>query len=203
MSLAVVIVSCDRYSWFWPTWYHYFIKNFGFKYPVYLINESTPCDFDGVTQILSPVPGVNYWTKMLREAVKLIPEDDLLIMMDDFVIHKRPNIERIYKTYSSVWADALRIMAHPNKWCKIRYVTSKYEMRFYRLTASSAYKVSFSPNIWRRDYLLKCIARDESPWACELGDGVAGELWYVNVPGWYSPVIHNGNLTPEGKKLKI
>ena len=176
MSLAVVIVSCDRYSWFWPTWYHYFSKNFGFDYPVYLINESIPCDFDGVTQILSPVPGVNYWTKMLREAVKLIPEDDLLIMMDDFVIHKPIRIPRLYNAFTVLGMDSLRIMAHPNKWCKIRYVTSKYEMCFYRLTASSAYKVSFSPNIWSKDYLLRCIEEDMTPWACELGDGVAGEL---------------------------
>jgi len=203
MSLAVVIASCDRYSWFWPTWYHYFSKNFGFEYPVYLINESTPCNLDGVTQILSPVSGVEYWTKMLREAIKQIPEDDLFVLMDDFVIKEYIDIGFLYKTFKSLGMDSLRIMAVKNKWSRLTFRTSRKDVKFYSLDEDSDYSVSFSPNIWRKAFLLDCIKEDMNPWTCELSLKVKGDIWHTEILGWYAPVLHNGVLTKEGEKLKI
>lgn len=197
--LAVVIVSCDRYSWFWPTWYKYFDKNFGFFYPVYLINESKPADMYGVTQILSPVEGVHEWTKMLRNAINQIPSDEFLILMDDFLIVRdmRFEIDVFYEYFGITQADALRVMADKNKHCKL--LSTEWD-DVSELTSDSEYRTSFSPNFWQRAYLEQCIAVDESPWDCELNRNIPGKVVYMEYPGWYVPALWNGVVLPNAKK---
>ena len=201
-NLAVVIVSCDRNAWLWSAWYHYFAKNFGFKYPVYLLNETQLINFPDVTQILVDIPEINLWTKRLRESVAQIPEDDLFIMMDDFLIKKRIPFADMYDTFKAVGCDSLRIMPDPDKLCK-RVPVDLYGA-MYELTEDSDYKISYSPNIWKKSFLLRCIQKDESPWVSEVhgSQRVRGAyLLSTTVTDWYIGAVRRGKLIEEGKQL--
>jgi len=206
MSLAIVIVSCDKYSWLWDAWYHYF-QTLHLDVPVYFINESTELGIDGITQIKVPSEGVDEWTKMVREGVEQIPEKHLFILLEDFFIQEDITglIESAYDIFMDVGADALRIMAEKNRHC----TESLTDLRVggysvSELTDKSAYKISFSPNIWKKSFLLRCLAVDESPWDAEINGSkrVRGAyLLSMEIIGWYAGVMHKGKLTPDGKRL--
>ena len=201
-SLAVVIVSCDRYSWFRPHWYHYFNKNFGWDYPVYMIAENRAEPMENVTMIQKPMPSVSFWTKMVREAVKEIPEDHLFIMMDDFLILKdiKAELRDLYDTFCQVGADSLRIMPDMNDGCKVRPT----DIGVNELLPDSTYLISFSPNIWKKSFLLKCISKDESPWDAEIRGSMrvkGGYILSTCIQDWYIGALRKGVISNRAKQL--
>ena len=202
MSLAVVIVSCDKNAWLWSAWYHYFSKNFGFDYPVYLISETVECDLKGVESICINIPTINRWTEKLCLAIECIPEQHLFIMMDDFFIKRPIEFKDYYDTFRTTGCDSLRIMPGPNNLC--RESPTDLAGDYQELREDSAYKISFSPNIWKRSFLKKCIAVNESPWTCEVHGSLRIRNAYLLSAvedDWYVGVIRKGKLIPEGKQL--
>ena len=203
-NLAVVIVSCDAYSWFWTYWYYYFAKNFGFDYPVYLLSETRSISLDNVTVINSEIRNVSHWTKRLRESVAQIPYDNLFVMCDDFLIKAdiTEQFTELYDTFKSVGADSLRIMADRCVGCIMQPTDLADDIE--ELMEDSPYKISYSPNIWKKSFLLKCIQEDESPWTNEIQGSMRVRRAYllsIDIPGWYVGAIRRGQLIPEGKQL--
>lgn len=207
-DLAIVIVSCDRNAWIWPAWHHYFAKNFGFASPVYLISETTECKLDNVQSICINIPNVNLWTKKLREAIKLIPEQNLFIMMDDFLIKRDVTsiIMSGYDLFKQSGCDSIRFMPGPNVHCKERHTVLDigWQTEVMELADDSEYKISWSPNIWKRSFLNRCIAVDESPWTNEIHGSQRVHKAYllsVRLDSWYHGAVRRGQPTPEGKQL--
>ena len=204
-ALAIVIVSCDTHEFIWKPWYHYFAKNFGFDYPVYLLTETKQPELDGVTVINVNIPDINKWTRKLRESLKQIPYKHLFVMMDDFLILKRIDIAGVYEQFKNTGADAFRIMDGPNKHCR-EYLTdlTVEGNSVYELLNDSDYLVSFSPNIWKRNFLISAIQVDESPWSCELSGRWRGRRLYVLsmvVDGWFCGAVRRGRLTGRGQQI--
>ena len=201
-NLAVVIVSCDRYSWFRKYWYHYFNLNFGWEYPVYMIVEEKADPIEGVTMIQKPMEAVSKWTKMVREAVAEIPEDNLFIMMDDFLIVKRitDRFADLYDLFKQVDADALRIMAVRGNNCRTRPT----DFGLDELLPGSPYLISYSPNFWKKSFLLKCIQEDETPWKSEVdGSGRVRDAYILSttINGWYQGGLQKGKVMAQAKHL--
>ena len=206
-NLAIVIVSCDRYSWFRPHWYHYFAKNFGFDYPVYILVEKRADPIDNVKLISSKIINVNKWTLRLREGLKQIPEENVFVLMEDFLITKdiTEQFKKIYDLFIDTVADAFRIMAVPNKHCKL--IPTDYSIDGVDVSAlrpDSDYLISFSPNIWKKSFLLKHLDIVESPWDIEIKGSkrvVGANLLIIEIPGWYVGALSKGKLSPQGKRL--
>ena len=96
MALAVVINTTDKYSHIWDAWYYHFKKHWRHDLPIYFLNEEKdiPHPF---TQIKVNVQGKKLWTRKLRESIKQIPEDNLLVMLEDlFLINYQENLHYIY-----------------------------------------------------------------------------------------------------------
>ena len=60
----------------------------------------------------------------------------------------------------------------------------------YMLNRDSQYLISFSPNIYKKEFLLKVLARDESPWACEIEGTrrirkIRPMVYAQHINGWY------------------
>ena len=201
-DLAVVIVTCDKYSWIWDTWYHYFDWNL--DVPIYFINETEDCNLP-VKQIKVGPHSVNRWTKMVREGVKQIPEKHLFLMTEDILFNR--NIDDLFVLLYDVFlkynAEALHIRHKPtiSDIFNIRdIVQGKYVKQ---LTQRSKYLVSFAPNIWDKEYLMMCLKRNQNPWKCETSRRMRNRGQLVldyEEPGWYTNAVVKGKLTEEGRK---
>ena len=187
-NLALAYITCDGYSHIWDDWYTGHLKYWDVEIPKYFCGEERLCPWDGWKQIPHEAVPVEQWTTKLRAQIEQIPEENIFVWLDDLV--QQFDISRhfrlVYDFFLKNEADALRIMGRDSR--------AVYEMAgrvwgsaVYRLAKRSQYRVSFSPNIYKKDFLLEILSRDESPWACELNStGMFPErnIYAYHIDGW-------------------
>lgn len=207
--LAIVINTTDKYLFLWDRWWYYFKKNFEINYPVYFLNEKKDVNFP-VKQIKVDIPEIGLWTKKLRESIKQIPEEDIFFLLDDLYIVKKfiqKEFDNIYRTFQAIGADSLRIRENKSKYTTLHPTLFKANgVSIMKLDSYSKYLIAYSPNIWKKSFLLECIKKDESPWVNETRgshriEGKDYGIYSYVKNDWFVNVCKKGKLTPEGKKL--
>ncbi|MBG7617735.1 MAG: hypothetical protein IZT57_05130, partial [Chloroflexi bacterium] len=157
--------------------------------PVYWCGEELPAIDNDFIQIFHPCVEADHWTTKLRAQIEQIPEEYIFVWLDDLIPQMDISITfgHLYELFTDASMDALRIMG--------RKSAASYEMAghcwgsaVYKLTPYSRYRVSFSPNIYHKSFLLEVLQRDESPWACELnsrGQFQDRDIYAYHINGWY------------------
>jgi hypothetical protein len=149
------------------------------------------------------------WTTRVHESVKLIPHDNIFMLLDDIFLSRNIHDELrvLFAFFQALEADALRILLKPSKATTVNDTNLVFQGRpIQRLSQKSKYLISYTPNIWKRDFLLKCTNRAMDIWKSEVKGTKAlfredhGVYSYV-LPDWYIAVSRSGKLTEEGKDL--
>jgi len=201
--LAIVISSCDKHSFLWNPWWYYF-SQWEHDYPVCFLTETKDAPFP-VNNIKVDIKDI--WTKRIRKSIEQIPEDDIFWLCEDFWFSKLKDFDKIYKTFKILNADSLRIRRVPSK-----YSTSEGTMfkingtAVQKLTQTSKYLIAYSPNIFKKSFLLECLKYDENIWQSETRGSERLENKGYNIYSylclnWYGNACRKGKLTEEGKKL--
>ena len=91
---AVVIHSCDKYSWILPEFFSHFNKHFPFElgWPVYFCNEEA----DILTTAKHIKAGTGSWSVRLKYILEMIEEKDILYIQEDFFL-QYCNVEWLQK----------------------------------------------------------------------------------------------------------
>jgi hypothetical protein len=209
MNLAVVISTCDKHSFLWEGWWYYFNKNWKYDYPVYFLNEKKNIDFP-IKEIKVDITDINLWTKKIRESIKQIPEDDIFWLCEDFFIIKKfkeNEFENIYQAFKKLNADSMTIRRDKSKYTTT-HKTKTYvnTINVLKLDQYSEYLISYSPNIWKKSFLLECLKYDESPWDSEIKgsrriEGKGYNIYSYLKKDWYGNACRNSKITDEGKIL--
>jgi len=208
-DLAVVLVTCDKHSWLWDAWHYYFRKHWHVVCPVYFCNEVKPIQYDGVTHIPCGyvAPDANEWTKQVRECVEQVPERHLFIILEDLLFDKDITsvFKKLYAAFCILGADALRVRSKGSKARMSSFPCQIDGQNLSLLTDRSNYLITFSANLWDRDYLMDCLSRVESPWSAERSTRMKGKgrkVYDYYMPDWYVNALVLGKLTPNGQ-MKI
>lgn len=208
-EIAIIISSCDKHSFLWEGWWYYFKKNWNCNYPIYLLNEKKDTNLP-IKQIKIDIPDINLWTKRIRESIEQIPENDIFFITEDFFIIKpfKPGeFESLYKIFKVTNADALRIKTIRSKYTTLHDTTFKVNGTIIKkLDYHSKYLIAYTPNIWKKSFLLECLKINESPWANETRgsrrlEGKGYNVYSYLKPGWCGNACRKGKITPEGEKL--
>ncbi len=86
-NAATVISSCDAYSDLWPVFFHFFFKHWpASPFPVYLITNRRQYKDPRVINV--PVGEDKSWSDNLIIALKSIPEENLFVWLDDFLVDR-------------------------------------------------------------------------------------------------------------------
>lgn len=204
-NLAILISSCDNHSFLWKGWWHYF-SQWEHNYPVYFLTEIKDVPFP-VKTIKINIKDINLWTKRIRESIEQIPEDDIFWLCEDFWFSRMKDFDKIYKTFKTLDADALRIRRIKSKYTTLHDTMFKINGTIIKkLDQHSKYLIAYSPNIFKKSFLLECLKYDENPWRNEtVGshrlEGKGYNIYSYLNPNWYGNACRKGKLTPEGKKL--
>ena len=190
-KLAIAYVTCDKYDHVWDEWYDKFIEHWDIPLPKYFCGEEKECPFDDFIQIYHDPVEAEHWTTKLRAQIEQIPEEHIFIWLDDEVQQKNITIEfkALYEWFLMQDADSLRIMGRSSK---ARYEpTGEIEGRpVHRLALRSPYLVSYSPNIYKKDFLMEILQYDESPWSSELEGSrrfwkPRRKIYAYHINGWF------------------
>ena len=172
--LSVLILSCDAYE---DTWYPFFIlKNKYWKacpYKTYIMTETKDCEYAETIKVQGA------WTKRFREALKQIPTDYVLIMLDDFFIRDYVDQDRINKIKFD------KDIAVFNFEKAYNMPTLKKSVNGFNLRPNRApYLNSCQPSVHNKKKLLKRLKKDQTPWEWELTTIDSNDEFYINTQGF-------------------
>ena len=168
-NLAIAYVTCDKYEHVWAEWYEAFLLHWWIDVPVYWCGESRPPISIDFINLFHPPVEADRWTTKLRKQLEYIQQENIFIWLDDEIQQKNIDEEfrALYNWFVKHKADSLRIMSRASK-ANYMVKDTIFGRPLYKLKERSPYLVSFSPNIYRKDFLLEVLSKDESPWSCEL-----------------------------------
>ena len=198
-NLAIALVTCDKYEFIWKDWHKAFKSHWSLDLPMYFCGEELKCPFKNFKQIDHEAVEADQWTAKLRAQIEQIPEENIFLLMDDLLFLKNisEEFQDLYDIYKELNADALRIMMRASA-ARTDNTTHKVMGSFVKqLKQSSAYLISYSPNIYKKKFLLECLQWDESPWDSEIfGSGrirsLNRNIYMHTIDGWCENTVVKG-----------
>lgn len=165
-NFCILVSSCDKFSDLWESHFNLFFKYWIGEIPkVYLVTDKkTSWDHKNVDVLVfdGDMP------KRLLQACKSISSQYVLITLDDYFLISETYEERIsflVECAKSNKIDYLRIYDR-------RYAKKKYHRPLEEIVAidlGQKYALSLYPAIWNKEFFIKCVDEDLSPWSFEPG----------------------------------
>lgn len=163
-SLAVLILSCDKYSDLWAP----FVKQARRCIPidgyrVYLGSNNQPCREPGVIPVLSG-DDVD-WSTSYKRILAQIPERKLLVMTEDLFPPGPADEPCFRETVDFLFAQDAK---HIKYWATPALdgmVPGSANLGFY--DRGAPYRATVC-GFWDREYLMKMLLEGESPWNFEI-----------------------------------
>lgn len=147
MSLAILVMSCDRYAKHTFEMFHHCIEKYWKGHPkVYCCTETIDNPYYETLKIDYPV---SEWTKRLNGALKQIDTDIVLVCPDDTFFRKKVNYGAIKKLCSYIDNKLISINLEPPFDC---YQVN--ELLCVR-NANGKWLTSMMPTLWSRKKLIE------------------------------------------------
>lgn len=158
--MKILVLSCDSYSYLWPTFFALLDKYYPNHPEVYLSTERKQCKFCKTINTQSDI-----WTVRYKNALEHIPDDYVLVMLEDFFIRGPVDEERINQS--------LELMKNNKK-----IAVCNFELQ-YRKGIENAYPGydiqknnqiylnSCQPSLWNKEILINRLQTPQDAWAWE------------------------------------
>ena len=209
-DLVIIIHTCDKYSFCWEGWNHYFQKNWDhlLNIPVYFVNENSDITFENVIQFKT---GNGEWSDRLLKFLHNSESKNILYFQEDMWLLNKIDIQKYYDFFNNNNLDALRLLNEVKGSNINYYFDTPYGDQYLKFSKQSPYILSHQPSIWKKDFFIKCLKPKENPWDNEVNGSMrinlgkeTPKIYTVrNLSTWYIPVSNKGELTEEGKKLLL
>ena len=123
------------------------------------------------------VEDLNHWTTGFREFLNQIPDEQILLMIDDCFI-RCPVDEKRVEEASRILKGNIALMNFEKSWDESDLPT-EYK-RWKKRRHGSRFEVSLMCGLWQKDKLLKVVERDCDPWTIEEEQMGYGFDYYIN-----------------------
>lgn len=172
--MKILVCSCDKdEDIFYP--FHYCIEKYWKEHPEIIYTTETIKNSYYKT-ICKNYP-LEQWTKRIRETLKKIPDNEILLMIDDIFIRNKVDTKRIDYARSNLKGNIacfnFEKVFNPNDlesrldgW-KIRQKGSEYEL-------------SLMCGLWNKEKLIKILENDSDPWTVEYKQDTKGYDYLIN-----------------------
>lgn len=162
--MKVVILVCNKYIWLEPIFMYFYRKHWPENsYVTIIVKEATYLggrDFD---------VGGGAWSTWVLNYLKHCTEDKLLLIMEDFIIRDRIDIERVKIAADLCTGNVGCVRLNkPDKWFKRHAKKTEIE-GFREYPLDQKYSMSLQTAIWQKSYLLDILREGESAWQTEHG----------------------------------
>lgn len=167
MDFSIVVLSCDKYEPCWKPFFTLLDRYYQSHPTTYLITETKSCSFSKTININS-----NVWTYRFREALKQIPEQYVLVMLDDFFLRGKVDVDRI----NNIKFNDNDIVYNFEKKYRPCEDLGDWSLQYQ----DQMYLNSCQPSLWNKEKLIKRLEKDESAWDWEMTYINDGHNHYVN-----------------------
>lgn len=164
-TLSTIRVTSYLFEKYWPG---HEIDFLGFSEPDFEL----PKNHKFVS--LAPVQegGSKKWTRYIQKYVEKIEEDLVMFSLDDFFLGWQPDIQMLDDIINQMLHNeligryCLSYDAYIN--CSHTKIEEKSDYSIISIDKHALYRISTQPAIWRKNYLLKFLDHDWSPWNFEV-----------------------------------
>ena len=197
-DVALVVISCDKYSAAWPVFAYGLQKYWtDCPYKVYFVTGFKDAPIGKSIKI-----GVDMgWSNNVSLALDCIEEPIVLMMVEDYWLYEKVGteaIEELVDLVRSGEADQIRLNRSAEA-----FEGEKLDV----IPNTAFYIASLQPSIWRKEYFKNFIRPNENVWQFEQRGGeriVANSHNYSTkkplIPFWQANPIQGGKWTDDAKR---
>ena len=162
---SILILSCDKNIGVLKICFDFLKKNWTTcKLPIYIGLEKICAEFPNCITLYSKE---TLWAARVKDYLKKIETQYVLIILDDFIIEEKVNDDFIFKTLEYMRENPeianMTLKNIPDSKNKI----SSY-FGFSKRHWAGNYLLNMQIGVWRKNILFKLLKNNESPWQTEL-----------------------------------
>ena len=175
-SLKMYVNTCDATMFFLPIFSYFYekywsleteVKVLGFKKPDFKLPER----FEYISLADKQIGGVNSWSTYLVDFFEGIDDEIILWGIDDHIIADQIDVELFEILYKKILEDDTigRISLIGNiQERRFDVIETFDDFEIIKQKNNTTYLIDCNFGLWRRDYLLKYLKRNWTPWEFEI-----------------------------------
>lgn len=172
--MKILVLSCDKNEEIFDAFHHCMEKYYPNHPEIIYAMETKQNPY--YKTICKNYP-LEVWTKRIRETLKEINDEQILIIMDDFFI-RQPVDEKRIKYASKHLKGSIATFCFEKSWDSNDEETPYKD--FKRRRHGSDYEVCINCGLWQRNKLIDVLSRDSNPWDVETNQDNRGYDYLIN-----------------------
>ena len=160
--MKILVLSCDKNDDIFDAFHHCIEKYYPDHPEIIYAMETKQNPY--YKTICKDYP-LEIWTKRIRDTLKEINDEQILIIMDDFFIRQPVDKERIDYVSKHLKGN-VATFCFEKSWDSNDEETPYKD--FKKRQHGSDYEVCINCGLWQRDKLIDVLSRDSDPWNVEL-----------------------------------
>lgn len=178
-DIAVLVLSCDKYSDIWPVFYSFFFKYWN-DCPFKIYNASNHLSFDHprVTSIHSGMD--SDWSSETKAILEQIKEKYVIVILDDYFIYQPVDMAtllnslRVMKKFDALF---LKLFCFPQSHRSLWEYDKLDEASFMgKIRNGQEYRINLQLGAWNKEMFHNLLIKGESPWEFELKGSKRSDL---------------------------
>lgn len=170
MNCSILVLSCDKYEDIWLPFFKLKDKYWkDCKYKTYISTETKKCKYCDTINI-----NTKCWTERIRESLKQIDSDYVIIMCEDFFIRSKVDQKRIEETIKRFYDNTATF--NFEKDCLKDDGSNDFRLR----DNEEMYLKSCQAGVWSRLKLIKLLEKNLNPWEWETKPIKTDYKYYIN-----------------------
>lgn len=172
--MVILVLSADKNEDLWQPFHHCIEKYYPTHPEIIYATETKQNPY--YKTICKDYP-LEIWTKRIRETLKEIEDDRILIIMDDYFIRKPVDVKRIEYLKDKLKGNMAAFYFEKSF---DRHDTPTNINGMKRRQHGSNYEVAINCAIWDRDKFIDVLSRDSDPWDVEINQDNRGYDYFIN-----------------------
>lgn len=174
-KITILVNSCDAYSDIWPLFFSAVEDYWPNHVNIVLNSETIKCeDRVGVdTHLLDISRNNDSWGFRLRETLKDIKTEYVLVLFDDFIMEDYIDEDELLRIVNAMENDSSISVVYLTKMAvskknQCNLFCEENKNKYVELENNVDFRLNSAPAIWRVQELIKYTGVVENPWAWEV-----------------------------------
>lgn len=174
--MIILVLSCDKNTETFEA-FHHCMEKYWQKHPTIIYyTESVQNPF---YRTISVAHELWQWTKGVKEVLKKIKDEQVLIMVDDCFIRRQVDTLRVDEAETILANNEnIAMLNFEQSWDPADEVTEYPGWK--RRTHGSRYEVSIMCGLWNREKLIQVLEPESDPWEVEYRQNTCDYDYYTN-----------------------
>lgn len=200
MDFAILVGSCDKYSFLWEDFLFFFNKYWDHSIDVkkYILTTDLDANLPGFETIKTKTQNFG---SGLKKAINYMKADSILWLQDDYFFRNTIDEKKFSQYYDFFITNQCdRLGFHPDSTLYQHYrITSD----IFRFRQFSHYTLSLQASLWCSHFMYHCVGtNDFNPWEFEIhGSSIVNKNVHHRIfftpQLWYLEACKQGNYTED------